>query len=147
MKKAYILAMSVPLLVSISFFVVANLRLSSYAPRFVRDLSLYTQAQILASKGKEFAKYFLVEAKKQGAECLNFARFHYPSAKDSVRIDYFYPLRECENGRFTHTNADANLSKDNIIIINISVLLNADSAVNEEIFVNKKAFLYPNEEF
>lgn len=147
MKRAYILLMSVLLLVSVSFFVVANLHLSSYAPRFVKDLSLYTQAQILAHNGKDFAKYFLVQAKKQGKECLQFAQFHYPKAKDSIRIDYFYPLRECENGRFTHTNADANLSKDNVIIINISVLLNADSAVNEEIFVNKKAFIYPNEEF
>lgn len=147
MKKAYILVMSVLLLVSVSFFVIINLRLSSYAPRLIKDLSLYTQAQILARQSVEFAKYFLVEAKKQGVECLNFARFHYPKAKDSVRIDYFYPLRECENGRFTHTNADANLSKDNIIVINISVSLNAGGAVNEEIFVNKKAFLYPNEEF
>ncbi len=147
MKKAYILAISLLLLVFVSFFVVINLQISSYTPRFVRDLQLYTQAQILARGGKDFAKYFLMQAKKQGAQCLNFAHFHYPSAKDSIRIDFFYPLAQCENGRLIHANTDANLSKDNIIIINISVLLNADSAVNEEIFVNNKAFLYPNEEF
>lgn len=147
MKKAYVLALSVLLLASVSFFVVANLQLSSTAPRFVKDLRLYIQAQILANEGEEFAKYFLAQAKKQGKECLKFALFHYPSAKDSVRIDFLYPLAECENGRFVHTNTDTNLSKHNVIIINTSVLLNADSAVNEEIFVNKKAFIYPNEEF
>ena len=64
-----------------------------------------------------------------------------------MRIDYFYPLQECENGRLTHTNADANLSKDNVIILNISILLNAGEAVNDEIFINKKAYIYPNENF
>lgn len=147
MKRGFILLMSLLLLVFVSLFVVLNLQISSYTPRHIRDLSLYTQAQILASNSLNLAKHFLIEAKKQGKECLNYAQFHYPKPKDIVRIDYFYPLQECENFRFIGTNADANLSKENIIIINISVLLNADSAVNEEIFVNKKAFIYPNENF
>ena len=147
MKRGFILLMSLLLLVFISFFVVLNLQISSYTPRHIRDLSLYTQAQTLAQNSLNLAKYFLLEAKKQGKECLDYAEFHYPKPKDTIRIDYFYPLQECENGRFTHTNTDANLSKNNAIIINISVLLNADSSVNEEIFVNRKEVLYPNEDF
>ena len=147
MKRGFILLMSLLLLVFISFFVVLNLQISSYTPRHIRDLSLYTQAQTLAQNSLNLAKYFLIEAKKQGKECLTYAEFHYPKPKDTIRIDYFYPLQECENGHFTHTNADANLSKDNAIIINISVLLNTDSNVNEEIFANRKEVLYPNEDF
>lgn len=147
MKKAYILVMSLILLVFVSFFVVFNLQISSFVPRYIKDLSLYMQAEILSKDFKELAKYVLVEAKKQGKECLNFVELNYPKQKDIIRVDYFYPLRECVNSRFIHTNKDANLSKDNIIIINISVLLNADNGVNEEIFVNKKAFIYPNENF
>ena len=44
-------------------------------------------------------------------------------------------------------SADSPLSKDNIIIANISVLLNEAKGVNEEIFVNEKIFLYPDENF
>ena len=147
MKKAYILLTSLLLLVLVSFFAVFSLQISSYVPRQVKDLSLYVQAQLLARNSLNLAKYFLVQAKKQGKECLNFSQFHYPKDKDLIRIDYFYPLRQCENGRLIHTNADVNLSKDNVIIVNIGVLLNADKGVNEEIFVNKKELLYPNEDF
>ena len=147
MKRGFVLLMSLILLVFVSFVAVLSLQISSYAPRQIKDLRLYTQAQILAHNSVDLAKYLLVKAKAQGQECLNFTQFHYPSAKDSVRIDYFYPLQECENGRLIHTKADVNLSKDNVIIVNISVLLNADKGVNEEIFVNKKELLYPNEDF
>ena len=147
MKMGYILVMSLLLLVFVSFFVVFWLQISSYTPRHIRDLSLYTQAQILAHDSLNLAKHFLSEAKKQGKDCLEFAQFNYPQSADIVRIDYFYPLQECVNSSFISTNADANLSKDNAIIINISVLLNANSAVNEEIFVNRKAVIYPNSSF
>lgn len=147
MKRGFVLLMSLILLVFVSFVAVLSLQISSYSPRQIKDLRLYTQGQILAHNSVDLAKYLLVKAKAQGQECLNFTQFHYPSAKDSVRIDYFYPLQECENGRLIHTNADVNLSKDNVIIVNISVLLNADKGVNEEIFVNKKELLYPNEDF
>ncbi len=130
MKRGYILVMSLLLLVFVSFFVVFWLRLSSYTPRHIRDLSLYTQAQILAHDSVNLAKHFLSEAKKQGKDCLTFAQFNYPQSADIVRIDYFYPLQECVNSHFAHANKDANLSKDNAIIINISVLLNAGGAVN-----------------
>ena len=147
MKRGFVLLMSLILLVFVSFVAVLSLQISSYTPRQIKDLRLYTQAQILAHNSVELAQYLLVKAKAQGQECLNFTQFHYPSAKDSVRIDYFYPLQECENGRLTHTNADTNLSKDNVIILNISILLNAGKAVNDEIFINKKAYIYPNENF
>lgn len=141
MKRAYVLLMSLILLVCVSFFVVMNLQISSYTPRLIKDLSLYIQAQILAQDSKELAKYFLTQAQKQGKDCLNFVQFHYPKPNDTIRIDYFYPLQECVNLRFV----DLNSSKENFAIINISVLLNADNAVNEEIFVNKKALIRLNE--
>ena len=147
MKRGFILLMSLLLLVFISFFVVLNLQISSYTPRHIRDLSLYTQAQILAQNGLNLAKYFLIQAKKQNKECLDYAEFNYPRANDLIRIDYFYPLQECKNFQFISTNKDANLSKDNLIIVNISVLLNGKSRVNEEIFVNRKEVLYTNEDF
>lgn len=134
MKRAYVLLMSLILLVCVSFFVVMNLQISSYTPRLIKDLSLYIQAQILAQNSKELAKYFLTQAQKQGKDCLKFVQFHYPKPSDTIRIDYFYPLQEC-------ANLDLNSSKENPVIINISVLLNANNAVNEEIFVNKKALI------
>lgn len=141
MKRAYVLLMSLILLVCVSFFVVMNLQISSYTPRLIKDLSLYIQAQILAQDSKELAKYLLIQAQKQGKDCLNFVQFHYPKPSDTIRIDYFYPLQECVNLRFV----DLNSSKENFAIINISVLLNADNAVNEEVFVNKKALIRLNE--
>lgn len=143
MKKAYVLLMSLLLLVCVSFFVITKLEISSYVPRYIKDLRLYIQAQILALDCKELAKYFLTQAQKQGKECLNFVEFHYPKPKDIIRIDYFYPLLECENSHFV--NAETNLSQNNSIIINVTVLLNAGSGVNEEILVNKKAVIYPND--
>lgn len=141
MKKAYILLASLLLLVFVSFFMVSSLTISSYIPRQIRDLRLYVEAQILARDSVELAKFFLAQAKKQGKECLNSTLLNYADA--TIRIDYLYPLQECENFTLSRTNADANLSKDNLIILNIGVLLNADTAVNEEIFINKKATIYP----
>ncbi len=147
MKKAYVLLSVVFLVILLGFYIHLNLNLSSYASRTLKDTHLYLQAKILAHSAKELAKYFLYEAKKQNKECLNFVSFNYPSAQDTVRIDYFYPIAVCENFKLKQINKDANLCKDGIIIANISVRLNAHKGVNEEIFINQKAFIHAKKEF
>lgn len=147
MKKAYILLSTIFLIIFLGFYIALNLHLSSYVPRLIKDTHLYLQARILAHSSKEFAKYFLYEAKKENKECLNFVSFNYPTLEDTIRIDYFYPLGMCENFKLKQINTDANLSKDGIIIANISVALNSNKGVNEEIFINQKVFIYPKENF
>lgn len=146
-KKAYILLNVVFLILLLGFYLGFNLNLSSYAPRLLKDTHLYLQAKILAHDSKELAKYFLYRAKKENKECLNSVSFHYPKSDDTIRIDYFYAIATCENFKFTELNKDANLSKDGVIIANISVALNSNKGVNEEIFINQKSFIYPKENF
>ena len=145
MKRAFLLLACIMLLLFVSFFSIFSINKSAYIPKYMKNIFLYTQAQILARDSRELAKYFLYEAKNKGKQCLDEIKFAYDNAQ--VLIQYLYPLRECENFTFTYTNKDANLSKDNIIIANISVLLNEAKGVNEEIFVNEKIFLYPDENF
>lgn len=168
MKKAYILIASLVLLVFLSAFMLANIHISSYAPRFAKDMKLYTQAEILGDDAPALARYFLSEAKKQGKDCLEFVEFNYPQTPFSqalpsksskktagaldaskganvLRFDFFYPLKSCENGLFVGKNADTNLSANAVVLVNFSVLLNANTAVNEEIFLNRKFVLYETE--
>lgn len=147
MRRAYILLLSLILLIFVSFVVVFNIDKSSYLPKYLKNTFLYIQAKSLAKDSVELAKYFLYEAKRMNLECLDTVELNYPSKDDVILLQYFYPLRECKNNKFTYTNQDANLSKDNIIVVNISVLLKPILGVNEEVFVNKKAFLYPNKDF
>lgn len=147
MKKAYILLSVVFLIISLGFYILLNLNLSSYAPRVLKDTHLYLQAKILARSSEELAKYFLYKAKEENKECLNSVSFNYPSLKDTIRIDYLYPIATCENFELRWINPDANLSKDGVIVVNISVALNSHGEVNEEIFINQKTFIYTKESF
>jgi len=147
MKKAYILISVVILITMIGFFMSFQLNNSSYNQRILTDTYHYLQARILARSSKELAKFFLYAAKNEGKECLNFISFNYPKANDTIRFDYLYPLGECENFRFKNLNQDANLSKDGVIIVNISIALNSNKNVNEEIFVNQKFFINTKEAF
>ncbi|MBK1964024.1 hypothetical protein [Campylobacter novaezeelandiae] len=124
-----------------------SFNISSYIPRILRDEYYYTEARILSLNAKELAKYFLYKAKQEGKECINFINFNYPKDDDIVRIDYFYPIAECDNFKFKSINQDANLSKDGVIIINISIRLNSNQAVNDEIFINKKDLISTNQDF
>ena len=170
MKKAYILVASLALLVFLSVFMLANIHISSYAPRFAKDMKLYTQAEILGDDAPALARYFLQVAKNQGKDCLSFVEFNYPQAPFSqgvsskntkkstttstldtskganvLRFDFFYPLKTCENGLLRGTNADTNLSANAVVLVNFSALLNANTAVNEEVFLNRKFVLYETE--
>ncbi|TBR81153.1 hypothetical protein DU472_00590 [Campylobacter novaezeelandiae] len=147
MKKAYILISIVFLITLVSFLINLSFNISSYIPRILRDEYYYIQARILSLNAKELAKYFLYKAKQEGKECINFINFNYPKDDDIVRIDYFYPIAECDNFKFKSINQDANLSKDGVIIINISIRLNSNQAVNDEIFINKKDLIYTNQDF
>ncbi|TEY03533.1 hypothetical protein [Campylobacter sp. US33a] len=143
MKKAYALLASISLLIVFIFFISLSLQMSSYYPRQIKDLYLYIQANILATNAKELAKYFLYIAKKQNKECLERVEFNYPNAQSIIRIDYFYSVATCKNYSLAPINQDINLSKDNVINVNISIYLNKDKEVNEEIFINKKLILFP----
>lgn len=145
MKKGFLLFVCIITLIFVSFFTLFAVNKSAYIPKHIKNVFLYTQAKILSENSKELAKYFLYEAKSQGKQCIDKVKFKYENAQ--ILIQYLYPLRECINFSFTDTNKDANLSKDNIIISNISVLLNEGSGVNEEIFINENIFLYPDDNF
>lgn len=147
MKRAYILLSVVSLITLLGFYITLNLNLSSYAPRTLKDTRLYLQAKTLARSSRELAKYLLYKAKERNKECLNSVGFNYPNPKDIVKIDYFYPIGICEDFKLKQTNPDANLSKDGLIIANISIALNPNKGVNEGIFINQKAFIYTREEF
>lgn len=147
MKKAYILLSVIFLTTFIAFWISLSFTFSSYTPRFLRDTFYYIEANILAQNAKELAKYFLYEAKNQGKQCLNSITLHYPKADDRINIEYFYPIAECKNFKILSLNKDANLSKDGLIIAYVSIALNTDSKVNDEIFVNKKVLLWTKENF
>lgn len=147
-KNAYILPFALFALSLLSFVVVLSLALSSYAPRFNKDLSAFLQAEILSFKAKDLAKYLLIEAQNQGKECLNYTKIHYPRAQDIMEFAFFYPLAQCEDFKLQAYNKDANLSQDNIIAVSVNILLNAnnrdkDAAVNDEIFIHESFYLYP----
>ncbi|HEC1748152.1 TPA: hypothetical protein R1707_000864, partial [Campylobacter lari] len=50
-----------------------------------------------------------------------------------------YPLGECKNNKLIAKYIHAK----SIIVVNISVLLNTNKAVNEEVFLQKSFFIYP----
>ncbi|ELH3500297.1 hypothetical protein RPZ72_001378 [Campylobacter upsaliensis] len=147
MKKAYVLFGVVFLTLFVGFLMSVGLNISSYTPRFLKDNYAYTQAQILRSNAKELAKYALFQAKKEGFECLNSISFSYPSVKDKIKLEYFYAFAECQKGRLINVNPDVNLSKDGVIIVNISVFSKLNEGVNEEILINEKLRLVAKENF
>ncbi|EKF2455025.1 hypothetical protein ACMF7L_001223, partial [Campylobacter jejuni] len=49
--------------------------------------------------------------------------------------------------KFSNFNPDANLSKDGVIIAHISITLNRDKNVNDEILLTKSIIIYPKENF
>lgn len=142
MKKAYILLLALLALVFFSFVLLLNLNISSYAPRLIKDLKLYLQANILAQDSKELAKYFLYKAQTEGKECLQSVEFNYPTKNDTIKIEYFYVLADCKNFKIKHQQKPKDLN-ESLIILNISVSLNAGEGVNEEVFVNHKNVIYP----
>ncbi|KAA6227684.1 hypothetical protein [Campylobacter sp. LR286c] len=147
MKNAYALFSAVFIISFIALIISLSLNITSYTPRIVSDTHKYLQGKILASNGKNLAKYFLYIAKNDNKECLNSISFNYPSINDTIRIDYFYAFGECENFVFKNINSDVNLSKDGVITANISVSINANKGVNEEIFINKKYSFVAKEAF
>lgn len=58
-----------------------------------------------------------------------------------------YPIAQCVNFKFSNFNPDANLSKDGVIIAHISIALNRDKNVNDEILLTKSIIIYPKENF
>ncbi|HEC1780433.1 TPA: hypothetical protein R1725_001571 [Campylobacter lari] len=86
---------------------------------------------------KELSKYFLYQAYLEGKECLKEYNFEYNNIK--IRIDYTYPLGECKGYKLITNDTNAK----SIIAVNISVLLNDNKAVNEEVFLQKSFFVYP----
>lgn len=145
MKKAYILLSVIILTTFIALWISLNLNISAYTPRAFLDTYDYLQAKIYTHDAKELAKYFLYKAKEENKECLEYAQIEHEKAV--LRVDYLYPIAECENFKLKNINPDANLSKDGIIILNISVAINSNTHVNEEIFINKKSFLQTRESF
>ncbi|MCX2682923.1 hypothetical protein OQH60_03475 [Campylobacter sp. MIT 21-1685] len=147
MKKAYILLSVIFFTILISFCINFNFILSNYSPRFVRDTFYYLKANILIQNAKELAQYLLYEAKNQGKECLNSITLNYPKTNDRLNIEYFYPIAECKNFKITALNTDANVSKDGLVIAYVSIALNQNTNVNDEIFLNKRVLLWTKEDF
>lgn len=147
MKKAYILLSVIFLMLVVGFWLSFSFINSSYTSRTLSDTYTYLQAKIIADNAKELSKYFLYQAKKDGKQCLNSIIFSYPSINDRVKIDYFYAFAKCKNDHLVEINKDANLSKDGIIIVSVSVVLNQNSSVNEEIVVQKNLRLLAKENF
>ncbi|TKX31734.1 hypothetical protein [Campylobacter estrildidarum] len=145
MKKAYILITLVFLISFLGFWLSLNTTISSYTPRFIRDSYYYLQAQILIDE--KLAKYLLYKAKLENKECLNSITLNYPNPNDKIKIDYYYPIAQCQNFKLVSINQDANLSKDGVIIVHISVALNSQKGVNDEILINKTFILQAKESF
>lgn len=137
MKKSFIMLFSILAFVFIAFIALFIIKISIYPSRIINDYSNYIQAKILILNSKELSKYFLYEARKNNIECLEFVEFNYPSKDDIFRIDYIYPLNKCENNKFKDD------TKNDIIIINSSVVINYNKSVNEEIFLKESFFIYP----
>lgn len=144
MKKAYVLLSTIVILTLLAFLMSFSFSLASYVPRAIKDSYFYIRANIIAQNSKELSKYLLYKAKQEGKECLASTSFSYN--KNIIKIEYFYALTECKNFKFGEFNQDANLSKGGVIIVNVSVYAPNDF-VNEEIFVSKKFYLYPKENF
>ncbi|MFQ6341460.1 hypothetical protein [Campylobacter sp. VTCC 70190] len=145
MKKAYVLIWTIFLILLIGLWMSLSLNISGYTPKIIQDSYYYLQAQILSHNAKEFAKYFLYQAKQENKECLDNISFHY--AKALIKIKYFYPIAGCINFKFSNFNPDANLSQDGLIIAHISIAFNSDLNVNDEILLTKSLILYPKENF
>ncbi|ECW8953913.1 hypothetical protein F5R70_00425 [Campylobacter lari] len=137
MKKSFAMVYTISFILFISFVMTFVIKISSYSPRIMKDLTLYTQGKILLHDAKELSKYFLHQAYLEGKECLNEYNFEYNNIK--IRIDYAYPLGECKGYKLIANDANAK----SIIAVNISVLLNDNKAVNEEVFLQKSFFVYP----
>lgn len=146
MKKAMILPLALIFFVILSFVCLNFLRFSAYTPNFAKNIHSYSQAQILRQNAKDLAKYLLFIAKNQGKDCLENLSFHYPKADDILKFEFFYPLAKCENFTLKELNHDANLSRDNLIIVHFSHLFHANNlnerGVNDEIFTNEIFYLY-----
>ncbi|OCX42263.1 hypothetical protein A7X81_03475 [Campylobacter ornithocola] len=137
MKKSFAMIYTIFFILFISFVLIFIVKIASYSPRIIKDLALYTQGKILLHDTKELSKYFLYQAFLEDKECLNEYNFEYNSIK--IRIDYAYPLGECKNYKLVANYANVK----SIVAVNISVLLNSDKAVNEEVFLQKSFFIYP----
>ncbi|ECP8638143.1 hypothetical protein NF804_000255 [Campylobacter jejuni] len=145
MKKAYVLIWTIFLILLISLWMSLTLNISSYTPKIIQDSYYYLQAQILSHNATQFSKYFLYQAKQENKECLDNIYFNYTKAL--IKIKYFYPIAQCVNFKFSNFNPDANLSKDGVIIAHISIALNRDKNVNDEILLTKSIIIYPKEIF
>ncbi|MBF7049247.1 hypothetical protein IY972_02040 [Campylobacter volucris] len=137
MKKSFAMIYTIFLIIFVSFMVLSAIKIASYPPRIMKDLIFYTQGKIILFDAVELSKYFLYEARTQDKECLDEIKFNYNQAV--VKIDYVYPLAKCDNGKIITDYENPN----SIIAINVSVLLNANQGVNEEVFLQKSFFIYP----
>ncbi|QOR00618.1 MULTISPECIES: hypothetical protein [unclassified Campylobacter] len=137
MKQAFAMVYTIFFIMFVAFVLVFVVKISSYTPRIMQDLILYTQGKILVLNSKEMSKYFLYQAYLEGKECIEQINFKYNNA--TVQIDYAYPLGRCENGQLL---LDYEVTKA-IVAVNVSVLLNENKSVNEEVFLQRSFFIYP----
>lgn len=139
MKKAYILFASFSIFLALIFCIIFMFNFSSYMPRFIKDYYKYTQAKILLNDSKELSKYFLYLLKNNNKECINNVKFNYPNKDTIISIDYFYPENKCINNKLI------NKQKTNFIIVKSSVYIKSEY-VNEEIYLDKRFFIYLDQE-
>lgn len=137
MKKSFAMIYTIFLIIFVSFMVLFAIKIASYPPRIMKDLIFYIRGEIILFDAVELSKYFLYEARTQDKECLDEIKFKYNQAV--VKIDYVYPLAKCDNEKIITDYENPN----SIIAINVSVLLNANQGVNEEVFLQKSFFIYP----
>ncbi|CAM4097188.1 hypothetical protein [Campylobacter armoricus] len=137
MKKSFAMIYTIFFVLFVSFALLFIIKISSYPHRIMKDLTLYTQGKILLYDSKELSKYFLYNAFLEGKECIEDVYFEFNKAK--IKMDYMYPLGECKNNSFVK-NYDNALS---IVAVNVSVLINDNTNVNEEVFLQKSFFIYP----
>ena len=145
MKKAFVLIWLIFLIILLGTGISLSLNNTSYIPKLIKHSYDYLQAQILIHNAKEFSKYFLYQAKKENKQCLNAIHFNYAQAL--IKIKYFYPLAQCKDFQFSTFNKDANLSRDGLILVHISIALSNDKNVNDATILTKNLLLYPKENF
>ena len=142
MKKAYALISVILMIILLFAWISLSLNSTSYTQNFIKNTYFYLKINNFLSNANEFCKYFLQKAKDDGKECLSDISFTYE--KIFVKINYFYPLMECENFKFKYKN-DESLSL--VVIAHISAILNKNENVNDDILLTKSLILKPKDNF
>lgn len=66
MKKSFAMVYAISFILFISFVMAFVIKISSYSPRIMKDLTLYTQGKILLHDAKELSKYFFISSLFRG---------------------------------------------------------------------------------